>query len=405
MKKKIIALAMCIVLGAASMVACGDSKKDSDTDTEVSQENSTADMQGTIYKSKVTLGEYKGLKCAESDITATEEDVNKQLDYILTSFAEDTKIEEGAVEDGDKANIDFVGKMNGVAFEGGSSEGYNLEIGSGAFIDGFESGLIGHNVGEEVVLNLKFPDDYKNSDGTLSDKAGKDVEFTVKINYITRSIKPELTDTFVKEKCISYGRVETVDALKEYVADEIVVDKKLTRIWPTFLENSTVEYDEDEVEDYAQQMKQQYSDYYESYNTSLSDYLEYAGMTEEQFMETIRDNVRSTLKGILIVMNIAREEGIEVTEEEYMDEASISMEENNIESLEEFQKQVPKQEMVDSILYYKTLKWVAEQCVTAPDAEFETTATETKDTTAAGEASDEETTDGEAADTESTDAE
>ena len=97
----------------------------------------------------------------------------------------------------------------------------------------------------------------------------------------------------------------------------------------------------------------------------------------------------------MIVMNIAREEGIEVTEEEYMDEASISMEENNIESLEEFQKQVPKQEMVDSILYYKTLKWVAEQCVTAPDAEFETTATETKDTTAAGEAADTESTDAE----------
>ncbi|MCI8669469.1 MAG: trigger factor [Lachnospiraceae bacterium] len=382
MRKKLLILGMCVAL-VFSMTACGTASSERTASNGELKDNSKADMQGTKYKTTVKLGQYKGLKVGETNAKATEEEIEKAIQNVLESNATDKKYEEGALEMGDTANIDFEGKINGVAFEGGTSKGYNLKIGSGSFIDGFETGLVGKTVGETVDLNLKFPDDYKNSaTGEISEHAGKDVVFTVKINYFNRSIVPELTDAFVKEYCTAY-KVETVAGLKEYLDKQLVLNKKLSAIWQTLLDSTEITYDEDEVAGLVEQMKNQYIQYYNAYNMQLKDYLEYANMTEEEFDKQLDTSVRNSLKNIVIAMTVAREEGLEVTEKEYREEVDPDVEAGTFDSLEAFQAMYPKQDTVDSLLYYDVLEWIADKCEIVPDSEIETTTKEPETTTAA----------------------
>ena len=382
MRKKLLILGMCVAM-VFSMIACKSSSSGKTASNGELTDNSKADMQGTLYKTTVKLGQYKGLKVGESNAKATEEEIEKAVQNVLESNATDRKYEEGVLELGDTANIDFEGKINGVAFEGGTSKGYNLKLGGGGFIKGFEDGLVGKKVGETVELNLKFPDDYKNSStGELSEHAGKDVIFTVTINYFNRSIVPELTDAFVKEYCTVY-KVETVSELKEYLEKQLVLNKKLSAIWQTLLDSTEITYNKGEVAGLVEQMKNQYVQYYNAYGMKLSDYLEYAGMTEEEFDQQMDTSVRNSLKNIVIAMTVAREEGLEVTETEYREEVDPDVEAGTFDSLEEFQAMYPKQDTVDSLLYYKVLEWIADKCEVVPDTEIETTTKEPETTTAA----------------------
>ena len=382
MRKKLLILGMCVAM-VFSMTACKSSSSGKTASNGELTDNSKADMQGTLYKTTVKLGQYKGLKVGESNAKATEEEIEKAVQNVLESNATDRKYEEGVLELGDTANIDFEGKINGVAFEGGTSKGYNLKLGGGGFIKGFEDGLVGKKVGDTVELNLKFPDDYKNSStGELSEHAGKDVIFTVTINYFNRSIVPELTDAFVKEYCTVY-KVETVSELKEYLEKQLVLNKKLSAIWQTLLDSTEITYNKGEVAGLVEQMKNQYVQYYNAYGMKLSDYLEYAGMTEEEFDQQMDTSVRNSLKNIVIAMTVAREEGLEVTETEYREEVDPDVEAGTFDSLEEFQAMYPKQDTVDSLLYYKVLEWIADKCEVVPDTEIETTTKEPETTTAA----------------------
>lgn len=382
MRKKLLILGMCVAM-VFSMTACKSSSSGKTASNGELTDNSKADMQGTLYKTTVKLGQYKGLKVGESNAKATEEEIEKAVQNVLESNATDRKYEEGVLELGDTANIDFEGKINGVAFEGGTSKGYNLKLGGGGFIKGFEDGLVGKKVGETVELNLKFPDDYKNSStGELSEHAGKDVIFTVTINYFNRSIVPELTDAFVKEYCTVY-KVETVAELKEYLEKQLVLNKKLSAIWQTLLDSTEITYNKGEVAGLVEQMKNQYVQYYNAYGMKLSDYLEYAGMTEEEFDQQMDTSVRNSLKNIVIAMTVAREEGLEVTETEYREEVDPDVEAGTFDSLEEFQAMYPKQDTVDSLLYYKVLEWIADKCEVVPDTEIETTTKEPETTTVA----------------------
>ena len=381
MRKKLLMLGICAVL-ALSMSACG---KDKDGNTasngQVSTDYTKADMQGTLYKSTVKLGQYKGLKVGESNSMATEEEIDKAVNNVLEGNATDTKYEEGTIEKDDTANIDFTGKIDGVAFEGGSGTAYDLKIGSGSFITGFEDGLIGKSVGETLDLNLKFPADYKDpSTGQVSEYAGKDVVFTVKINFLTRSILPELTDEFVKEKCASY-KSETIEQLRAYLQDQLILNKKLSAIWQTILDTSEMDFNDDEIKELVAQKKQQYTDYYTNYGVQLSDYLEYSGITEAEFDTQIDTSEKSRLKNIVIAMTVARDEGLEITEERYREEVDPDVEAGTFGSIEAFQSSYPKQDTVDSLLYYDVLEWIANKCEIVPDSEIETQPTTTENET------------------------
>ena len=197
MKKRVLAAALALTMGLA-LAACS---------------KNTNIITG--YKSgDVTLGQYKGVEYTPLSTEVTDEAIQKEIDSFVSSKAEKVEITgRSDVQDGDIANIDYTGYMNGETFEGGSATGSDLTIGSGRFIEGFESGLIGVNVGDTVDLQLKFPDPYPNN----PDYAGKDVTFNVKVNGIYRMLEPKLTDEFIAENTES----KTIAEYREYVAGKL----------------------------------------------------------------------------------------------------------------------------------------------------------------------------------------
>ena len=158
-------------------------------------------------KPEVTLGDYKGLEVEEESVEVTDEDVENEINTIRERHAELVVKEDGKVEDGDTAVIDFEGFLDGEAFEGGKGENHSLEIGSGSFIPGFEEKLIGKEAGEETEIEITFPEEYH-----AENLAGKDAVFKVKIHEIKSKELPELDDEFAKDVD---DEVETLDELKK----------------------------------------------------------------------------------------------------------------------------------------------------------------------------------------------
>lgn len=272
------------------------------------------------YKKYVELGEYKGIEYTKTVAQVTEEDIQNRLDSFVAGLSETEEIDDRAIEDGDIVNIDFVGTMDGEEFEGGSSEGYQLTIGSGSFIDGFENGLVGHNKGEEVSLDLRFPDPYEND----PEKAGKDVNFKVKINSISVQTTPELTDALVKENT----EFDTIAAYKESIREEMeqsneddAEQKAQSDIFNKVVANCTISgYDEAEVKklvDEEFESFKQTAETYAAYGYSYEDVLASNGFeTEEALKEGITDYVKGYLDQKMVLYCIADAEGIKVTSEE-----------------------------------------------------------------------------------------
>lgn len=215
MKKKILTAIIAVAL-AGTLAACGSQNAQNikegtqEAENEISDEAGTESDNGTtegetgtealVYlsdfdlKDYVTLGEYKGIEIAvEQPDEISEEYLDAYIKMILSYDAVATEVTGRSVESGDIVNIDYEGKLDGVAFAGGTAKGADLTIGSGSFIDGFEDGIIGMEIGEIRDLNLKFPDSYKNN----PDLAGEEVVFTVTLNSISVSEVPELTDEYV----------------------------------------------------------------------------------------------------------------------------------------------------------------------------------------------------------------
>ena len=174
--KKHVRLTLCCA--AAVMLAAGCGKK-SDTAEETTTAASETQAEITDKGEVTKLGEYKGMEVTKEDTTVTDDEVVTRIQNILAANPEIIEITDRPAQEGDTVNIDYVGMKDGVAFDGGTAEGYDLELGSGVFIDGFEDGLIGANTGEERSLNLTFPENYGNAD-----LAGQAVVFDVTVNKI-----------------------------------------------------------------------------------------------------------------------------------------------------------------------------------------------------------------------------
>ena len=202
--KKYVRLTLCCA--AAVMLASGCGKK-SDTAEETTTAASETQAEITDKGEVTNLGQYKGVEVTKQDTTVTEADLDQRIASILKANPEVTEITDRPAQKGDTVNIDYVGMKDGEAFDGGTAEGYDLELGSGVFIDGFEDGLIGANTGEERSLNLTFPEDYANAD-----LAGQAVVFDVTVNKIEEKKNAVLDDAFVQ-------RVSDFSTVDEFKAD------------------------------------------------------------------------------------------------------------------------------------------------------------------------------------------
>ncbi len=373
MKRMLCTLAVCLSL-AAMLAGCG-SKNTAETDTaaETAETEQSAakelDAQKYAYdydvEKLVELGDYKGLSYTKVDTSVSKSEINKDIKSTLESYAQPKQIKDRAVKDGDTVNIDFNGTIDGKSFDGGSSSDYSLEIGSKSFIDGFESGLIGHKPGEEVTLNLKFPSDYQQKD-----LAGKAVKFKVTINYIEGDkVVPELTDEFVKGLNIS--GVSTTKEYRKYVKDKLKASKeneaeqsRQGELIKAAVKNAKVK---DYPEDFLKQYKDSYVDYYKQYadyysegnlKEFLAQYGQYYGTsatTEDELNEEGEKYAKNAAANMLVICAIADKEGVELTDEVYEKEINSYVKELGYESADALEKQYGKRYLKQVIIVQKVV--------------------------------------------------
>ncbi len=267
----------------------------------------------------IDIYDYSKMETEPISVSVSDSDIETEIQSRLEENKTVTDSKEGTVEDGDTINIDYTGSIDGKKFSGGEETGRDLTIGSGTFIDGFESGLIGAKVGTTKNIKVTFPDDYSDSD-----LAGKNAVFAVKINSKEVETIPELDEDFVKE----HSDVDTVEEYKKEVKKELKEEKeaaalydKKNEIWNTLISESTIKKDDDDKEKYPEeqlkeaedQLKDLYENLAKDQNMSLSDYLEQLGMTEDTFNEQAEEYAKTQVKHDMIMYYIADKEDIKIS--------------------------------------------------------------------------------------------
>lgn len=265
-------------------------------------------------KPEVTLGDYKGIEVAKIDYTVTDEDVDKDIEAARNKNARLITVDDRGIENGDIAVIDFEGFSDGVAFDGGKGEGYELEIGSGTFIPGFEEQLVGAETGADVEVNVTFPEEYH-----ADNLAGKDAVFKVKVNEIKKRELPELDDDFASE-------VSEFDTLDEYKADvrkkleEAAQNKAKTEtenaIIDKVIENAEFEIPDAMIEAQIDNIVNDFAQRIAYQGMNLNMYMQYTGQTMETFRAQFAEQAKKQISGSLVLEAIQKAEGIEAGSEE-----------------------------------------------------------------------------------------
>ena len=321
-----------IIAGAMLLASCGSKPAETtaaaETTTAAAAETSAA-AESTAAETtaaaldapenygSVTLGEYKGVDVEVHDVNVTDEEVQSYVDSLVT-YNPVMKEVDRAAKDGDTVNIDYVGKKDGVAFEGGTAQGYDLTLGSGTFIDGFESGLIGVKKGDKVDLNLTFPEQYGNAD-----LAGQAVVFEVTVNEVKESTDAKLDDEWVEN--YSGGDQTTVAEFLDEQKKEMQEQREqsehtneMNSLIDTIMENATFEVNPEAIEYEAQKMMQSSQQSLAQYGIDLDSYLSMVGMTKEDYEAQMRSNGEEYAKMKMLVQEIAAKEGLDqLTEADY----------------------------------------------------------------------------------------
>lgn len=317
-------------------------------------------LAGCATKGKVTIGEYKGLALT----SVSQEEVDAELDAMLQSYAELVEVDRAAKE-GDTVNINFVGLLNGEPFEGGTDEseaGYDLVLGSNSFIDGFEDGLIGAVKGEKRDLNLTFPEDFG-----VEDLNGQAVVFQVTVNAVKYKLVPELTDDFIAEKAPDYPTVlKYTEALRESMNQNAYYNQ----ITEQLMASSEVEkYNEAEVLLRKDALIAEYTSYAEYYGSYYGLDAESAIMyilgfeSVDAFKEEMGKYAYEVEKNAMIIKEIAKIEGIEVSEEKYAEEVAEMAEYYGYTDAAEFENANGKDSITDSILSELVMNFIIENAV------------------------------------------
>lgn len=303
----------------------------------------TADgkIDGVNVKDALTLVDYANISVPEDEVAATTEEVDADIQSTLESHKELSTDSSLEIADGDEVNIDYVGTIDGVEFEGGNSngEGYDLTIGSGSFIDDFEQQLIGHKPGEEVTVEVTFPEDYSSED-----VAGKDASFAVTVNGI--NVTPELTDEFVTENLADEG-VTTAEEyralvednyykqhLEEYLTNYIVENSTVTSYPANYLKivKAVTKYDDEYMMEYYNQMFSSYG--MEAYNNVWE--LRGEEITDElAYEKELTERAKETVKSALVYQAIFEDAGLTIDMETVIAEMTEEYGEDYVNSMKE----------------------------------------------------------------------
>lgn len=268
-----------------------------------------------ITEPEVTLGEYKNLGIKKEEAKVTKKEIEHEIHHILERYAE-ISAKEGKVENGDIAVIDFEGFKDGVAFDGGKAENYELEIGSNSFIPGFEEGIIGMSKGEEKDLNLTFPKDYASEE-----LKGKKVVFKVKVNEIKERIVPKLDKEFFED--LSMPGISTKEDLEKEVGSQLKAHKEshleneyVDKLLEKAASNMKVEIDDEIVEAEKESMYADLIERLKLQGITEEIYLQYANTTKEKIMEQMNEEALKRVKYRYLLKAIIKAEKIKVTDKQ-----------------------------------------------------------------------------------------
>lgn len=317
----------------------------------------------TVFvKPEAIVKDYKGIEVKKFNTKVSKKDIDNALEQARDKNARTVTVEDRALEMKDISTIDFEGFVDGVAFEGGKGENFELTIGSGQFIPGFEEQLVGMKIGEEREINVKFPDEYH-----AENLAGKDAMFKVKLISIKSKVLPELDDEFAKD-------ISEFDTLEEYKKD---VEKKLkeekekqaeadkeAQAIEKIVENTEVNIPDSMIEDQMEQMVEQFNANLSYQGLNLETYCKYLGTTVEAFKETLKPQATKDVKLKLALEYIAKTENITATDEDInakIDELAKEYGNENADSLKNNEN--IKKYMSERVLQDKTLKVVLDNVV------------------------------------------
>lgn len=265
-------------------------------------------------KPEVKISSYKGMKIQQFAYTVKDEEVEAEVTRVLERNARKVDVTDRAAANGDIVNIDFVGTVDGVKFDGGEAEGFDLTLGSGQFIPGFEDQVVGMNIGETKDVNVTFPEEYQ-----AENLKGKPAVFAVKLNGIKAKELPELTDEFIKEATGS----ETVEAYKEKAKERLQAnaerranDATENSILEAIAANTEVEIPQVMIEKEIDGLVQKFEYQLMYQGLKLQDYLDFLKTTMADFRKNYEEQAKKNITSQLIISQLIKEENIEATEEE-----------------------------------------------------------------------------------------
>ena len=374
--KKIIKAGICVAAAAMIMTGCGNKNQNAESSSAAVEETASAPTE-TETKSEeelhdeesVTLGDYKNLTFSAKEEEVTDAKIETRLKELCAEYP--VTIEGRPAQEGDTANIDYSGTKDGKAFARGTAEGYDLKLGSGTFIDGFEDGVIGMNVGDEKDLNLKFPDNYSSAD-----LAGQEVVFHVKLNQLKSEADSKVDDDLAKR--YYNDDTATLDQLKEEVRAELQAEADSqffnaagSELLNEVINNSEVTADPDAVDDMFNQLKNTYSSYASSYGLEFDQFLSMFLGTDE---DGLRDTAENLVKQQIILNAIQAEEKLFATDEQKDKLAVMNYFKNAAQMITTYGEDSANQIFDMGAVYYYLID--NSTYVEAPETEAETTEAE-----------------------------
>ena len=323
--RKLTAAGCMILLSVSLFTGCNTSKKAAEATTQIKADmaditvdygkglNADGTLADVTPSDYVTVCDYEGISIDKDEVSATDDEVQAQIDALMQNYQTTKEIKDREIKDGDTVNIDFTGKVDGKEFDGGSGKGYDLTIGSHSFIDNYEEQLTGHRPGETVEVKVTFPEDYKNEK-----VAGKDAVFTTVINYISKKEDAKLPDDFVKKNLTATYGFTSVKDMKKQIRDGLEANKKNDYVWNYLTENSQFkEIPKDMVNSRVDVVIDGLKSEMAVQGYSIDQYLSSYGYEDEQALrDAYYDTCEDTIKTYLIADVIAGEQKLSVSEKD-----------------------------------------------------------------------------------------
>lgn len=314
-------------------------------------------------KPEVTLGEYKGIEVEKKTVEVTDDEVNAEIDRVRESNARMITVDDRATQDGDTVVIDFDGYVDGKQFEGGKADNYTLVLGSHSFIDTFEEQLVGKNIGEEVEVNVTFPDQYQ-----AEELQGKPALFKVKINEIKVKELPDLDDDFAQD----VSECDTLEEYKEETKNKLLTAKensakgeKEDAIIEKIIEGATMDIPEQMIDTQTRQMAQEFAQRLQSQGLSMEQYMQFTGLTPQKMMEELKPQALKRIQSRLVLEAVADAEKIEASDADVEKEVEnmASMYQMEADKLKELIGEDEKKQICKDIAVQKAVELVVDAAV------------------------------------------